>query len=636
MRLAEFLLGLPRLYKRCILMIFDTAIITGAIVGAMILRLESLDVVMQKDMWVAAAVVTPFSVLLLTYLGMYNVVVRFLGVRMFAVTVLGVAGSALFFVLASYFLQLTIPRSVPIIFSFLAFMAISGIRLLAGFLLGRIGVHRKGVRIAIYGAGASGQQLASMLRLSGEYSPVLFMDDSSALWGRSVAGLQVYPPRVPETVEILREGGVEQILLAVPSAGKTQRKQIIEYLETLSFHVRTIPGVEQMLEGGMSLDQIQEVRLEDLLGRESVPANEGLLGKCIDGQVVLVTGAGGSIGSELCRQVLALGARHLLLLEQSEYNLYKIETELRRQHPGADITPLLGSVADKARVNKIFSSYKIDTVYHAAAYKHVPLVEHNPVEGVVNNTFGTLVVAQAAKYNHVKNFVLISTDKAVRPTNVMGATKRMAEIVLQALYAYSPETLFSMVRFGNVLGSSGSVVPRFREQIESGGPVTVTHPEINRYFMTIPEAVELVIQAGAMATGGDVFVLDMGSPVKIVDLAVRMIHLSGLEVRDEKNPEGDIEVVFSGLRPGEKLHEELLIGDNVSGTEHPKILRAEEEMISWSELQLWLQKMEKSIESNDLQRFRQLMTEGVSGYQPHDVIEDWLWKESGKNVAVIH
>ncbi len=636
MKLAEWLSDLPRLTKWLVLLAADTVIFMLSILGAMVLRLDSFRPVSEADTWWAVTLVVPFALLLQANLGLYRLVIRFLSLRVFALSAAGVLGSTVFFIAVTYFMQLSIPRSVPIIFSFLAFLGVTGIRVLASFLLVGFNKYKSGAKVAIYGAGASGQQLLGMLRMGSEYAPAVFLDDDEKLWGRSVMGMPVLQPNTPLTQASLKKYKVAQVLLALPSATRGQRKKIIESLEDSQLMIRTVPGLEQMIEGGMSLDQIQDVRVEDLLGRDSVPANTALLGKCIQDKTVLVSGAGGSIGSELCRQVAALGAKQILLLEQSEFGLYSIEAELKGKHPKAEIIPLLADVANRDRVEKIFASYRIDTVYHAAAYKHVPLVEHNPAQGVVNNTFGTLLMAQAAKRAGVNDFVLISTDKAVRPTNVMGASKRVSEIVLQALYADSPGTRFSMVRFGNVLGSSGSVVPRFREQIAAGGPITVTHPDINRFFMTIPEAVELVIQAGAMAEGGDVFVLDMGKPVKIVDLARRMVHLSGLEVRDEAHPDGDIEIVYSGLRPGEKLYEELLIGDNVLGTAHPKIMRAEEEFMPWGELQAWLQRTEKALDAHDIPTLRELLLEAVGGYKPHEVIEDWLWQQGMSSQGVLH
>ncbi|WP_156413989.1 MULTISPECIES: nucleoside-diphosphate sugar epimerase/dehydratase, partial [unclassified Guyparkeria] len=389
--------------------------------------------------------------------------------------------------------------------------------------------------------------------------------------------------------------------------------------------------INDILAGKATLDQIQEIDIEDLLGREPVAPDVELMHRCITDKTVLVTGAGGSIGSELCRQVIAQGAKRLILFEVSEFALYRIDQELRAL-PGVangeiEVIAALGSVLDERRLARLFDRFAVDTVYHAAAYKHVPLVEHNPVEGLSNNALGTLIAARLAAASSVSHFVLISTDKAVRPTNIMGASKRLAEMALQALQPNSPDTVFSMVRFGNVLGSSGSVVPLFRRQIADGGPITVTHPDITRYFMTIPEAVELVIQAGSMAQGGDVFVLDMGEPVKIAQLARRMVHLSGLEVRDERNPDGDVEIVYTGLRPGEKLFEELLIGEAVSGTAHPRILRASEDCLPWSVFEKRLARLRKDMDRFDLPAVRTHLADVVSGYEPHHRIEDHCWQD---------
>jgi FlaA1/EpsC-like NDP-sugar epimerase len=439
--------------------------------------------------------------------------------------------------------------------------------------------------------------------------------------------------------------GAQEILLAVPSSSRGRRREILTLLEGFPLHVRSVPGFMDLASGRVKVDDIQEVDIADLLGRDPVPAQADLLEHCITGQSVLVTGAGGSIGSELCRQILALKPTTLLLFEHSEFNLYSILSELEpriaRESLSVRLLPILGSVRNQEKLLDVMKTWNVDTVYHAAAYKHVPMVEHNIAEGVLNNVIGTLNTAQAALQAGVSNFVLISTDKAVRPTNVMGSTKRLAELTLQALsrelapvlfgdqanVSRVNKTRFTMVRFGNVLGSSGSVIPLFHKQIQSGGPLTVTHPKITRYFMTIPEAAQLVIQAGSMGLGGDVFVLDMGEPVKIVELAEKMIHLSGLSIRSEKNPQGDISIKFTGLRPGEKLYEELLIGDNVVATQHPMIMSANEDFLPWDVLKARLADLLVAIEEDDYARVRQLLRDTVSGYAPDGEIVDWIYQQ---------
>jgi FlaA1/EpsC-like NDP-sugar epimerase len=451
--------------------------------------------------------------------------------------------------------------------------------------------------------------------------------------------LQVYKPK--HIQQMIEKNGAQEILLAIPSASRARRREILEFLEGFPLHVRSVPGYMDLATGRVKVEDIQEVDIADLLGRDPVPPQRDLFERCIDGQSVMVTGAGGSIGAELCRQIITSRPKTLILFDHSEFNLYSINAELQvrisRESLSVRVVPVLGSVRNASRLPELMRVWGVDTVYHAAAYKHVPMVEHNIAEGVLNNLFGTLNVAQASIKSGVKSFVLISTDKAVRPTNVMGGTKRLAEMVLQALSqektpvlfdeeaaGHISHTRFTMVRFGNVLGSSGSVIPLFHEQIRKGGPVTVTHPNITRYFMTIPEAAQLVIQAGALGQGGDVFVLDMGQPVKIAELAEKMIHLSGLSVRSESNPQGDIAIEFSGLRPGEKLYEELLIGDNVSPTEHPMIMRANEEHLPWELFKVRLSDLLDAVERDDYERVRQLLRETVSGYTPEGEIVDWI------------
>ena len=504
------------------------------------------------------------------------------------------------------------------------------------------GLYRQQLRKAalpqalIYGAGSAGRQLASAMANSPEIRVVGFLDDDDRLHGNVLNGLPIHNPG--DLAEILSVSPITDVLLALPSASRQRRNDILNTLKPHKVAVRTLPGLSDIATGKVSLSDVRDLDIDDLLGREPVRPNGLLLNLNTHSKTVLVTGAGGSIGSELCRQILKTSPKQLLLVEMSEFALYQIHQELQgaEEAHGVEIVPLLASVCDEVRMHEIMDTWQPHTVYHAAAYKHVPLVEHNPAEGVRNNVWGTRVCAEAAVRNGVRNFVLISTDKAVRPTNIMGATKRLAEMVLQALTELNPamtaqggrapiaRTVFSIVRFGNVLGSSGSVVPLFREQIKNGGPITLTHVDITRYFMTIPEAAQLVIQAGAMGSGGDVFVLDMGNPVRIIDLARRMVELSGLTVRDDGYAEGDIEIVVTGLRPGEKLYEELLIGDNPKPTQHTRIMKAHEQFLPWSQLEGKLNALSIAMSVNDVPVIRGLLQQVVSGYQPSGEVVDWV------------
>jgi FlaA1/EpsC-like NDP-sugar epimerase len=490
-------------------------------------------------------------------------------------------------------------------------------------------------KVLIYGAGNAGRQLAAAMANSHEMQVAGFLDDDDRLHRQMLNGQPIYNPADLDTLATTLN--IRDVLLAMPSLSRRRRNEILSLIRSAQVAVRTLPSVTDLAQGKVSISDLRELDIDDLLGREPVTPNHILLAKNIVGKVVLVTGAGGSIGSELCRQILAVSPAKLLLIEQSEFALYGIHQELEEKLAALDgarppvLVPLLASVQDDDRMHEIMSTWEPDTVYHAAAYKHVPLVEHNPVEGIKNNVFGTLRTAQAAIACGVSDFVLVSTDKAVRPTNIMGASKRLAEMVLQALAAEQRGTknvtTLSMVRFGNVLGSSGSVVPKFRQQIRDGGPITLTHPDITRFFMTIPEASQLVIQAGAMGRGGDVFVLDMGEPIRIADLARRMIELSGLTVKDEGNPDGDIEIEITGLRPGEKLFEELLIGDNPEGTSHPRILRAREDFLPWQELEPKLKALELALSVNDVRLILAQLRELVAGYAPSENVVDWVLLE---------
>ena len=524
-----------------------------------------------------------------------------------------------------------VPRTVGIIQPILLLMFVGASRALARVWLGDqyLNILKQASRpkVLIYGAGTTGRQLVAAMANSHEMKVVGFLDDDERLHGHVLNGQPIYNPS--DLANLSTTLSISDVLLAMPSLSRKRRNEVLAQIRTARVAVRTLPSVTDLAQGKISISDLRELDIDDLLGREPVMPNHILLAMNIRSKTVMVTGAGGSIGSELCRQILSVGPNKLLLIAQSEFALYAIHQELEERLAGRGIVlvPLLASVQDYERMREIMFTWNPDTVYHAAAYKHVPLVEHNPAEGIKNNVFGTLRVAQAATENGVSDFVLISTDKAVRPTNIMGASKRLAEMVLQAIAATNPVTKFSMVRFGNVLGSSGSVVPKFRQQIRDGGPITLTHPEITRYFMTIPEAAQLVIQAGAMSKGGDVFVLDMGQSVKIMDLATRMIELSGLTIKDEHYPDGDIEIEITGLRPGEKLYEELLIGNNPKTTSHSRIMKAHEEFIPWSELELKLNALEMALNVNDIGVIRLMMQKLVAGYLPSDEIVDWVYLE---------
>jgi FlaA1/EpsC-like NDP-sugar epimerase len=567
-------------------------------------------------------------------IGLYRAVVRFMGIRAAMTISLGVALSAI----ALLGVNLTafdsaVRIEVFAIYFMLALLYVGATRFGARELL-RI-VPSSVERVVIYGAGNAGAQLCTTLTMGGQFRPVALVDDSSQLQGVRVGGFRVLPPE--ELLELRRKWGVELVLLAMPSASRRRRGQVIDSLGSMGFKVLTVPDIGEIVAGKARLEEVRDIDVHDLLGRDPVPPNAALLGACIRGKSILVTGAGGSIGSELCRQIMDLNPRRLVLFEVSELALYEIERELRsvnvRSGDRIELVPLLGNAHHKHRVREIMTTYGIQTVYHAAAYKHVPIVEHNMIEGIHNNIFATFNTAEAAMECRVETFVLISTDKAVNPTNVMGCTKRVAEMVLQGLQKRGGNTRFCMVRFGNVLESSGSVVPLFREQIREGGPITVTHPDVIRYFMTIPEAAQLVIQAGSMGSGGDVFVLDMGSPVRIADLAKRMVQLAGYTIRDDKHPEGDIEIRFTGLRPAEKLFEELLIGKNVTGTEHPRILRAMEHSLSWEQIRHVLDDLAQCSVRFDCERAREVLLRAVPEYRPTDKVQDHVWIQGGQRVS---
>jgi FlaA1/EpsC-like NDP-sugar epimerase len=618
------LLELPRWVKQFAAMLIDVVCALLATWLAFSLRLDEWHTLIAEQK-MAYILAVALSIPIFLQYGVYKTVLRFTGAHTLAlmskaVGIYGVLYFTAIFMLASPYIYRSIGLVQPIILFILMGLARIAASLALGFRsYGNNGRPVLGT-LLIYGAGHSGMQIASALRQSGQYFLAGYIDDSPQYQGSTINGLMVYPPK--EITRLIDTHGVTDILLAMPSIDRTRRNAILSDLRELQVHVRSLPDLVDLAQGHVTVLDIKELDPDDLLGREPVAPNRQLIEKNILSKVVLISGAGGSIGSELCRQILQVGPKQLLLLDHSEFGLYEIEAELRAQlnaNPQlkTELIPLLGNVRDADRLEGIFTKWPIDTVYHAAAYKHVPLVEHNPSEGLQNNVLGTLNLAQAAKKHRTANFVLISTDKAVRPTNVMGATKRFAELVLQALANQADSTTcFSMVRFGNVLGSSGSVVPLFREQIRAGGPVTLTHADVTRYFMTIPEAAQLVIQAGAMARGGEVFVLDMGQPVKIYDLAKRMVELSGLSVKNPETGVGDIEIVVSGLRPGEKLYEELLIGENPTSTPHPRIMMAREDFLPWGALEAELTLLQQGLAKGDFQVLVAQLQRLVNGYQP--------------------
>jgi FlaA1/EpsC-like NDP-sugar epimerase len=657
-KVRTLLLGLPRRQKRLIQVSTDIVLVWAALWLAFLVRLGIDDMVnpliAHTWLFISAPIV---AIPLFIRFGLYRAVMRYFGNDALIAIIKAVSLSSLILGIIVYWYsnhQTLVPRSIIFNYWWLSLIMVGGLRLaMRQYFLGDWFAATRHVpftnrddglpRVAIFGAGAAGNQLVAALRMGRIMRPVAFIDDDSSIANRVISGLQVYKPK--HIQEMIDATGAQEILLAIPSASRGRRREILGFLEGFPLHVRSVPGFMDLASGRVKVDDIQEVDIADLLGRDTVPAQAELLEHCIKGQSVLVTGAGGSIGSELCRQIMALQPTTLLLFEHSEFNLYNILSELEqrlsRESLSVRLLPILGSVRNHDKLLDIMKTWHVDTVYHAAAYKHVPMVEHNIAEGVLNNVIGTLNTAQAALAAGVANFVLISTDKAVRPTNVMGSTKRLAELTLQALsrelapvlfgdktnVSRVNKTRFTMVRFGNVLGSSGSVIPLFHKQIKSGGPLTVTHPKITRYFMTIPEAAQLVIQAGSMGQGGDVFVLDMGEPVKIVELAEKMIHLSGLSVRSERNLHGDISIEFTGLRPGEKLYEELLIGDNVAATQHPMIMSANEDHLPWEVLKVKLAELLSAVDQDDYIRVRQLLRDTVSGYTPDGEIVDWIYQQ---------
>ena len=622
-------LGWPRAVKRSVVVALDIALAMAATWLAFTLRLDALHRPSGAQWWVYA--LTPaLAVPVFIRFGLYRAIFRYTGQAALLATTQAVAVYGVLFLGVLLWQQWpSVPRSLGVLQPLIFLLMVGSSRAMARFWLADFGHKQKKAdsRLLIFGAGTAGVQTAAALGVSGQFELLGFVDDDAGKVGRSINGVPVFSQE--DVAGLVTRQGVTDILLAMPSATRERRNSILQSLRPLPVHVRTLPGLADLASGRVTVQDFKELDIEDLLGRDPVPPDTALLARNLAGKVVLVTGAGGSIGSELCRQILLQGPRQLLLLDHNEYGLYSIHQELQglcATHAlGVLLVPLLGSVANSPRLHEICRAYRPEIVYHAAAYKHVPMVESNPAEGIVNNVFGTLNMARAALDSGAAHFVLISTDKAVRPTNIMGASKRMAELVLQALataqvgqpgqlLSLPPSACFSMVRFGNVLGSSGSVVPLFRRQVAAGGPLTVTHSEVTRYFMTIPEAAQLVLQAGAMASGGEVFVLDMGEPVRILDLAHRMVELSGMKVRNEAHPDGDIEIALTGLRPGEKLYEELLIGDNPTLTAHPRIMKAHEDHLSWPVLELQLQTLRRAADNSDVAAIKAVLLACVQGY----------------------
>ncbi len=618
--IKNLLLKRPRSQKRLLLLLLDALLIPLILWVGFSLHLNAPFIPYGKE-WLIFPLTILVSVPIFIRMGLYRAVLKYFRSQAIASIIVATLLASGLWLLAVHLLGLVnIPASVALMVWLGTFTLITSIRLLAQrWLYSDNSADNNGKKVLIYGAGAAGTQLAIILKTDPAYSLVGFVDDEASLKGWNINGLNVYSPSQIEG--FIEKKSIKEIILAMPSAGHKKRQDILNRLESLAVNVRSIPAFADLASGKLKASDIKDIDIDDLLGRDVIEPDSTLLPANIRGKVVMVTGAGGSIGSELCRQIIALAPTKLILLEQSEFALYQIEQELeeliRKNAYSVRLNKVLGSVTNPVLLKRLFEHKTVQTIYHAAAYKHVPLVEENPVAGLTNNVFGTQLLAEHALEGNVETFILISTDKAVRPTNVMGCSKRVAEMVLQAL-AENPEsnTVFSMVRFGNVLGSSGSVVPKFRQQIREGGPITVTHKEITRFFMSIPEAVQLVIQAGAMAKGGEVFVLDMGDSVKITDMAQKMIKLAGLTFKNEENPDGDIVIEYSGLRPGEKLYEELLIGDNVSGTQHTRIMQANEVHMENLVLQNHLNTLQKAMQAAKVEDIKKELTSIVDGYTP--------------------
>ena len=635
----ELILGLSRSSKRFISLAVDSVFLLFALWGAFALRLENYSWVPSEAHTLLFLGTIVFTLAAFVKLGLYRAVIRYISERALIAILIGIGLSALFLIIFGYLIQAFVPRSVPVIYAAFAFFFVAGTRFSVRAIV-NFPAHKLKTPVLIAGTGETGLQLASALIKGTEFRPVAFIALEDGQHKSEISGLPVYGKS--HIGKIIRQNEGARVLLALDGDSREQRQQLLARLEELNVEVQTVPSMTELVAGQARINDIRDLDIEDLLGRDPVKPNAEIVAESLRQKSVLVTGAGGSIGSELCRQILRHKPKALVLFEQSEYSLYAIERELRSineiEFLNVELHAVLGSVTHRRRCEAVMRAFDIQTVYHAAAYKHVPLVEHNVIEGVQNNVFGTWHAAEGAIAAGVERFVLMSTDKAVRPTNVMGASKRLAELVLQGLAERQSHTVFSMVRFGNVLGSSGSVVPLFRDQIRDGGAVTVTHPEIIRYFMTIPEASQLVLQAGSMGCGGEVFVLDMGDPIKIADLARKMIRLMGLEEKTEDNPEGDIEIVYSGLRPGEKLYEELLIGNSPQGTEHPRIMMAREVSLPWKDVENFLSKLTHASHNFDCSEIVEILKQAPTGYEPSGELTDLVWcvgaegKDSTDNV----
>ncbi|ENS5608303.1 polysaccharide biosynthesis protein [Vibrio mimicus] len=615
----QLLLNTQRHHKRIITLVYDLIALIFSLYAAFALRLDTLSFDFGWPELFSMFTTTSITLYCFIKLGMYRAILRYMMLPAIGYIFLSVIISAVTLALSGFFFQAFIPRSVPFIYAGLATLTLGGPRIFIRTIYYHYYKRHK-PNVFIYGAGATGRDLAYALIQGDEYHPVVFLDDDPVKAGQIIFGVRVHHSSEFDSLRNLYEP--VKLLIAINNIGKSTRLKLLERISHWPIEIQSVPSVEDIAAGRAKATDVQDLDVADLLGRAPIDPDLNLLQKNITGRSVMITGAGGSIGAELCRQIIVQKPKTVVLFELNEFNLYAIDQELTQIKQNlkleTKIITALGSVQQKHSVYKLLTTYNVETMYHAAAYKHVPIVENNIIEGIQNNVFGTFSCAAAAIEAGVKNFTLISTDKAVRPTNIMGASKRLAELVLQALAEKRSNTTFTMVRFGNVLGSSGSVVPLFKKQIRDGGPVTVTHPDIIRYFMLIPEAAQLVIQAGAMSHNGQVFVLDMGEPVKIVDLAKRMIHLMGMkEFYDGKSDEGDIEIKFTGLRPGEKLYEELLIGGNIQGTSHPKIMTACEEKLNWQEMEQVLSKLEKYCHNFDVDGIIKLITETPTGYVPN-------------------
>ncbi|WP_240914206.1 nucleoside-diphosphate sugar epimerase/dehydratase [Microbulbifer sp. SH-1] len=619
-------------YKPVLMLCYDLLMLTVAFLLAMTVRFNGAALVAHSTMMLCLVMTLVSSSFIFLRLGLYRTVIRYMGQQALVAVLQGVTASAVVLAVASYLTYAGVPRSVPVIYWCFALIAVGGSRwLVRVYYQMALEIHK--TRVAIYGAGTAGLQLFKGLVHGEMYKTVAFFDDNASKQNTLIDGVLVYSPA--NILEVISERDISEVLLAMPGVPKRRRREITRNLRERGVVVKVIPGMEELVDSAGRVSDVSQI-YENILGRAPVEPQKELISASIAGKVVLVTGAGGSIGSELCRQILHWEPARLIMVEASEFALYQIERELRQQQHDenlqVEVTALLGDVRNRTRMSEIIRSFSVHTIYHAAAYKHVPLVEHNVVMGAENNVLGTLSVLEAAEACGVEQFVLVSTDKAVRPTNVMGATKRLAELICQDFGHRFGRTRVCMVRFGNVLGSSGSVIPLFTDQINAGGPVTVTHPKVTRYFMTIPEAAQLVLQAGSMGRKGEVFVLDMGEPVRIFDIACRLIQIMGHTVRDETNPDGDIEIQITGLRPGEKLYEELLLGDAVAGTDHPMIMRAEEERLPSEQLQLFISELKEACIHQDAEAVHRLLVASVKDYAPRQSLVDTVWVRASAGI----